>query len=188
MAEAAADDDLAFTNRGGYSLVHRTVFVYGALMADECIGALLRGGEISCRRVNKRPGSVPMYRRFAQRDAPSLAGAVHTGDALHSCDGVLLERLQPQEVDLIDAFMNKAFDRLMVEVTAEDGVGGHTQVEALMYVCPEEEASKHLDVAREWTFSAFRTKHLENARQAAARARESFIQEQAAEKAAQAQA
>ena len=71
MMQAAGQEDIGFTERGGYSLVHRTVFVYGALMAEECLGALLRGGEVSYRRIAKRSASVAGYRRLAQRDAPA---------------------------------------------------------------------------------------------------------------------
>ena len=156
MAEA----DLGFTERGGYSLVHRTVFVYDALMAEECIGALLRGGEISYRRVQRRTGRVVGYQRLPMQEDPLLAGAVQTGDAEHSFEGIILERLQPNEVKAIDAFVCKEFDRLTVDVVAEDGFGGTTQLEALMYVCPEESAAKLLDAAGSWSFPDFRRKHL----------------------------
>ena len=109
--------DPAFTERGGYSLLHRTVFVYDCLMADECLNALLRDGGASSRSVFKKQASFNGYARRPLKGAPWLAGAVQTADASQSCDGVLLERLQPNEVKLIDAFQNENFDRLVEKVT-----------------------------------------------------------------------
>ena len=89
-----------------------------------------------------------------------MLSSLHTGDAAQRCDGVLLERLQPRQLELIDQWMDKGFDRLVVNVTAEDGVGGRGEVEALMYVCPEE-ARHRLDEARPWSYADFRRQHLE---------------------------
>ena len=180
-AAEEADADVGFTERGGYSLVHRTVFVYDSLMADECLHALLQPGS---RRIGKRPGYIGRHKRLAVRDAPWLAAAVATDDASDRCDGVLLERLQPSELRAIDSFMDDRLDRLMVGITAEDGVGGQTQVEALMYVCPEDSASTLLDGGRQWSYATFRTTHLEKVAAVCGACREHFLADEAKEKAA----
>lgn len=181
----APEGDIGFTERGGYSLVHRTVFVYDALMAEECLGALIRGGEISYRRVQRRAGRVMGYHRMPMREDAMLAGAVQTGDAEHMCEGLILERLQPNEVKAIDAFVCKEFDRLTVEVSAEDGFGGTTQLEALMYVCPGDAAERLLDLNASWTFPDFRRKSLGACVEAYIKpARQQFLAEEAAEAAA----
>ena len=89
-AANAMADDIGFTERGGYSLVHRTVFVYDALMAEEVLGALLRGGEVSYRRVARRAGKIGGYRLLGHRFAAGLAGAAdrkaRAGEGLHCAD------------------------------------------------------------------------------------------------------
>jgi len=173
--------ELGFSNRGGYSLVHRTIFVYDALMADECVKELLRGGEQSARVIAKRPGTIAGYKCLTLKGAEWIAAAVHTGNTADSCEGVLLERVQPNEVDLIDAFQPKTFDRLMVQVAASNGVGGMEEVEALMYVCPSDlslvgESAEQ----KSWTYPSFRTQHMQQVVEKVVKPiRENYLVEQA---------
>ena len=177
--------DPAFTERGGYSLLHRTVFVYDCLMADECLNALLRDGGASSRSVFKKQASFNGYARRPLKGAPWLAGAVQTADASQSCDGVLLERLQPNEVKLIDAFQNENFDRLVEKVTVSNGVGGFEEVEAYVYVCPEDNASALLEEGKAWTYAEFRRHHLAAVVEDVVKpCRARFLAEQQAEEAA----
>jgi gamma-glutamylcyclotransferase (GGCT)/AIG2-like uncharacterized protein YtfP len=135
-----------------YSLLHRTVFVYGPLMAEETMKAMLQTNRI----LQQRPGRVAGYGRFALKDEP-LPAAIKAGPLVR-CDGLLLERLQPVEMRAIDALMNKAFDRVVVSVEAENGFGGQEQVEALMYVCPSEAL---VNTDQPWSYTDFRKEHLE---------------------------
>ena len=121
-----------------YSLVHRTVFVYDALMAEEALEALLvpAGGETARVRA-KRAAKVSGYGRYCMMDSPLPAALPAASDSY--IEGLLLERLQPSEVRAIDAFYNgepRQFDRRSVPVQVENGFGGHEEVEGLLYVCP----------------------------------------------------
>ena len=148
-----------------YSLVHRRIFVCCSLMAEEVVDALLAASGQGTARSglrNSRPGSVFGYGRFCLRtDDPwlqHLPGALPAGPRVKT-DGHLIERLQPRELDIIDLFMPKLFDRMMVKVTTENGFGGKEEMEALMYVCPTERQDM-LDTGRPWDYGEFRTKHL----------------------------
>lgn len=143
-----------------YSLLHRTLFVYGALMAEEALEALLMPASgRTARSRAKRPGKAHGYGRWCQADSP-LPAALPAGPLVR-CDGLLLEWMQPSEMRAVDAFMDKRFDRLVVTVTAEDGVGGHEEVEALMYICPPSLAKEVcLQPLSEWNYVSFRSDHL----------------------------
>ena len=136
-----------------YSLLHRSVFVYGPMMADETQAMLLQPGN---RNLHKRPGKVAGFGRFALKEAGALPGALASGPLVR-CDGLLLERLQPTEMRAIDAFMNKSFDRIVVKVEVENGFGGQEEIDALMYVCPSQDM---LNTEAPWNYVEFREKHL----------------------------
>ena len=87
--------------------------------------------------------------------------------------GVLLELLQPVELRAIDA-LHTSFDRLLATVVTENGFGGTSEVEALMYACPPEAAE--LLEAREWSYSDFRERHLQAfVKEVVAPCREQFV-------------
>lgn len=136
-----------------YSMLHRTVFVYCPLMAEEVRRTMLQPGN---RILATRPGTVAGYCRFSLKEEP-LPGALASGPSVR-CDGLLLERLQPSEMRAIDAFMNKSFDRIVVQVEAGNGFGGQETIEALMYVCPSEQL---LDTNAPWSYPEFREQFLD---------------------------
>jgi gamma-glutamylcyclotransferase (GGCT)/AIG2-like uncharacterized protein YtfP len=140
-----------------YSLLHRTVFVYGPMMAEECFKAMLQPGN---RILQQRPGKVAGYSRFALKAEP-LPAAIAAGPLVR-CDGLLLERLQPAEMRAIDALMNKRFDRVVVNVEAENGFGGQETVEALMYIVSGQETVEEIvDTTKPWSYTEFRDEFLE---------------------------
>ena len=175
-----------------YSLVHRAVFAYDPLMADETHTMLLKPGN---RILSKRPGVVEGYHIWSMAlsatitlgngatvAAGPLPGALAaTGPEAESvqCDGLLLERLQPAEMRAIDALMNRQWDRIVVRVRAENGYGGHEEVEALMYVCPPRVSEELLDASRPWSYTDFRKTHLSGyLEQVVAPCREQFEQDE----------
>lgn len=147
-------EDFPTSGKYEYSLLHRRVFVYGPLMAEEARNELLAPGS---RIISNRPGKVHGYGRWSFKDVP-LPAALPAG-SLVRCDGLLLERLQPAELRAIDSFMDTRFERLVVHVTAENGFGGSEDLEALMYVCPTAEA-KLLDTNKPWAYPEFREQHM----------------------------
>lgn len=152
-------------NDVSYSLLHRSLFVFGAMMAEEVLDALLAiSGEGTARSGlrSSKPGTVYGYGRFCLKTADpwlsQLPGALPAG-ARVKIDGHLIERLQPRELEVIDLFMPKPFERLVVQVNTENGFGGKEEIEALMYVCPQAQQDL-LDTSRPWQYSEFRAKAL----------------------------
>jgi len=150
-----------------YNLVHRTVFVYGTLMAEEVVDALLAPGSGTARSGlrSTRPGKVFGYGRWCltergpdDKGFSAMPGALPAGPLVR-CDGKLLERLQPSELKVLDSFHDPRFERIVVEVHAEDGIGGKEPVQALMYVCPQS-ASDLLDTNKPWNYAEFRVKEM----------------------------
>lgn len=149
-----------------YNTLHRNLFVFGSLMAEEVLDALLAIGDGTARRGvrNSKSGIVHGYGRFCIRTEDPwlrhLPGALPAGERVR-IDGHLIERLTPRELELIDLFMPKVFDRLVVTVNTNDDFGGSQSIDALMYVCPRER-QEMLDTNRPWDYRDFRTKHLTN--------------------------
>ena len=173
--EAAAltpSSSFDFASQPAQTSRDRSIFVCGALMADEVLDALLGGLVTKSRTINKRPGTVKGYVRCAMK-----GGAVEAGAMPHASSeiaGVLLELLQPVELRAIDAYMHTSFDRLLATVVTENGFGGTSEVEALMYACPPEAAE--LLEAREWSYSDFRERHLQAfVKEVVAPCREQFV-------------
>jgi len=150
-----------------YNLVHRTVFVYGSLMAEEVVDALLAPGSGTARSGLRctRPGKVFGYGRWClkvtgttPRSFSAMPGSLPAGPLVR-CDGHLLERLQPSELKCIDSFHDPRFERIVVDVHAEDGFGGKEVVQALMYVCPHASGDL-LDTSKPWNYQEFRVKEM----------------------------
>jgi len=147
-----------------YSTLHRNLFVFGSLMAEEVLDALLSIGQGTARAGlrSSRTGTVHGYGRFCLRTEDpwlsQLPGALPAGPRVR-IDGHLIERLQPRELEVIDLFMPKPFERLVVTVTLAGNFGGHEEVEALMYVCPTSQQDI-LDTQRPWQYAEFRAKHM----------------------------
>ena len=148
-----------------YATFQRNLFVFDVLMAEEILDALLAVNTGSTARAGLRqskPATVHGYGRFCLRtEDPWLAqlpGALPAGPRVR-IDGHLIERLQPRELEVIDLFMPKPFERLVVTATTENGFGGKEEIETLMYVCPQE-MQNMLDTDRPWMYSEFRAKHL----------------------------
>jgi len=87
-----------------------------------------------------------------------MPGALPAGPLVR-CDGHLLERLQPSELKVLDSFHDPRFERIVIDVHAEDGFGGKEVVQALMYVCPQS-ASELLDTSKPWNYQEFRVKEM----------------------------
>ena len=91
--------------------VFRTLFVYGPLMADEVLQTLLGrvpkhrpatlNGWVRCckRGAEQLPGVCSTHRGLV---AASYPAAVKTDDHSHEIEGLLLERLRPQELRCLD--------------------------------------------------------------------------------------
>jgi hypothetical protein len=142
-----------------YSMLHRNLFVYDALMAEEVLDALLVSGSGTARRGirSSRPATVFGYGRWCMKSVP-LPGALPAGPRVR-CDGHLIERLQPSELETIDKFMHRRFERMVVTVQTENGFGGQEEAEALMYVCPTV-YSEVLETSTPWNYTEFRVNHL----------------------------
>jgi len=177
------------------NLVLRSVFVYGTLMAEEVVDALLAPGSGTARSGlrTSRPGKVFGYGRWCLRgnqEQPGMQvmpGALPAGPLVR-CDGHLLERLQPSELKVLDSFHDPRFKRIVVEVQAEDGFGGKQVVEALMYVCPSN-AAELVDTQKPWNYAEFRSNYLNRFIAEVARPhRKRFEEQEAMEREANAQA
>ena len=86
-----------------------------------------------------------------------MPGSLPAGPLVR-CDGHLLERLQPSELKCIDSFHDPRFERIVVDVHAEDGFGGKEVVQALMYVCPHASGDL-LDTSKPWNYQGERKTH-----------------------------
>lgn len=178
------------------SEIFRTLFVYGPLMADEVLMLLLG-------RVPKhRPATLNGWVRCCKRGAEQVAGvcsthrglvaasypaAVQTDDHNHNIDGLLLERLRPQELRCLDhckpspppdhptganliltwmqtvracarADEDPTYQQTQVTVTTNSGFGASEPVTALVYAWGG--AASELDVQRPWSYTEFRTHNM----------------------------
>ena len=165
MAASLADPPP--TNR---SEIFRTLFVYGPLMADEVLTALLG-------RVPKhRPATLTGYLRVGKKGAEQIQGvcsthrglvaasypaAVQSGKDEHCIEGILLERLRPQELRCLDHYEDPTYRQTPVTVTAPSGFGASETVSSLIYAWPSTAtAAKSLDVNRGWSYTEFRAHHM----------------------------
>jgi gamma-glutamylcyclotransferase (GGCT)/AIG2-like uncharacterized protein YtfP len=152
------------------SEVFRTLFVYGPLMADEVLSALLT------RVPRHRPATLTGFARCCKRGADQIAGvcsthrglvaasypaAVRTDAPGHQIEGLLLERLRPQELRCLDHYEDPSYQQTQVTVTANSGFGANEPVSALIYAWPSTAAAaEQLDIHREWSYTEFRTHHM----------------------------
>lgn len=150
--------------------VFRTLFVYGPLMADEVLLALLG------RVPKQRPATLVGFVRCCKRGAEQIPGvcsthrglvassypaAVKTDQAGHEVEGIILERLRPQEVRCLDHYEDGSYRQMQVTVTAPSGFGSSEPVTALVYAWPNtSEAAAALDVNRDWSYTQFRQHHM----------------------------
>ena len=99
------------------SEIFRTLFVYGPLMADEVLMALL--GRVPSQRPATLVGWIRCCKKGAQQIdgvcsthrglvAASYPAAVRTDQSNHQIDGILLERLRPQELRCLDHCAHRA--------------------------------------------------------------------------------
>ena len=139
------------------SEVFRTLFVYGPMMAEECITALLG------RVPKRRPATLPKYVRCCKKGADQVGvctthrglvaagypAVTHTGVDDHSVDGCIYERLRPKELRALDYYEDDAYERISVHVEAESPFGGREAVECLVYTWPTS-AANALDIRVPW--------------------------------------
>jgi gamma-glutamylcyclotransferase (GGCT)/AIG2-like uncharacterized protein YtfP len=125
------------------------LFVYGTLMADEVLVALL--GRAPARRQARIHGFVRGCVRGEAFPAVLRAGAEQ------SVDGLLIENLLPRELEALDFYEDEGYERITIPVTTADG----TVVEAMMYLWPQAQADE-VDRDRAWSYADFRETRLES--------------------------
>lgn len=142
------------------SAVLRSIFIYGPLMAEEAITALLG------RVPPARPARLDGYVRCCQKGAEEVAGVCSTHRSLvrvgypaiaaaadgHSVEGILFERLRPQEMQALDFYEDDNFQRDFVRVKTSGGFGGEEDVDTLAYVWPPAGVVT-LDATAKWSFT-----------------------------------
>jgi len=147
--------------------VLRTLFVYGPMMADEALMALIG------RVPTKRPAVLAGYVRVCKQGAEQISGVCSTQRSLvrngypatvqsvegTSVEGILLERLRPQEMSAFDFYEDDTYKRQLVQVTAENGFGGQEVLPTLCYVWPSDRISE-LDLRAPWEYTKFRTSNM----------------------------
>uniref|UniRef100_A0A7S2N3T9 Putative gamma-glutamylcyclotransferase n=1 Tax=Haptolina brevifila TaxID=156173 RepID=A0A7S2N3T9_9EUKA len=148
------------------AIVLRTLFVYGPMMAEEALVALLGRvptkrpatlvGHVRCCKVGhaQQPGVCSTHRSLVRSGYPAVAKS-----EVHKVEGILLERLRPQEMSIFDYYEDSAYNRQLVKLTAENGFGGHEEVESLCYVWPSSRIDE-LDMGASWEYPQFRTSNM----------------------------
>lgn len=121
----------------------KCVFVYGSLLADEVVAALLG------RRPARAPASVAGYARFALKDV-SYPSATHTGAGLLS--GSLLRGLDDAELSTLDAFEGDEYVSRVVDAELEGG----ERVSCIVYEWAGGAERQH----GEWSYESWRAQHL----------------------------
>lgn len=149
------------------SAVLRSLFVYGPLMAEEAITALLG------RVPPSRPAKLFGYARCCQKGSEEASGVCSTNRSLvrlgypavaaagdgYVVEGILLERLRPQEMAALDFYEDDNFKRESVKVVASSGFGGEEELETLAYIWPPGGVVT-LDPTAQWSYTNFRSQHM----------------------------
>ena len=164
---AAASPLAASPSESHRSAVLRSLFVYGPLMAEEAITALLG------RVPPSRPAKLFGYTRCCQKGSEEASGVCSTHRSLvrlgypavaaagkgYVVEGILLERLRPQEMQALDFYEDDNFKREVVKVVAASGFGGEEELESLAYIWPPAGVVT-LDPTIPWSYTNFRTQHM----------------------------
>lgn len=148
----------------------RTLFVYGPMMAEEVVVALLG------RSPARRPATLSGYARCCKKGAEQRDGVcsthrslvaatypavIETGNPAHEVEGIILERLRPQEIRCLDYFEDESYQKIPVQVVTENGFGGRTPIDCLVYSYPSTQmAASLLDPSKPWGYKEFRQHHL----------------------------
>ena len=166
LAEAVPASPAQSTPR---SAILRTLFVYGPLMADEAVNALLGRvppsrpatlpGHVRCckRGRDETPGICSTHRGLVHAGYPAAIATGHESDAI---EGVLFERLRPQEMSMFDHYEDNDYLREHVRVVAANGFGGQEEVECLVYLWPRAGATA-LNLEAPWAYTDFRTRNMQ---------------------------
>jgi hypothetical protein len=125
-----------------------------------------------------RPATLQGWSRCCKKGAEQIAGVCSTHRGLvaasypavmqtcqseHSVEGIILERLRPQEIRCLDFYEDDSYQKVPCTVTAESGFGGHEPVEALVYAWPTNAtAAAALDGSRPWQYTHFRQHHMQS--------------------------
>ena len=148
--------------------VLRTLFVYGPLMAEEAVNALIGrtptmrtatlAGHVRCckRGAEELTGVCSTHRSLVRAGYPA---ATPTGADADGVEGVLLERLRPQELQILDFYEDDTYMREVVRVRTAGGFGAEEEVMAFAYVWPAKQVSA-LDLKAPWQYTEFRTKNM----------------------------
>ena len=148
--------------------VLRTLFVYGPMMSEEAITALIG------RVPTMRPAMLPGHVRCCRRGADGASGvctthrglvqmgypaATATGHPTDVGEGVLLERLRGPELQLLDYYESDEYNREVVKVRASNGFGAAEETTAFAYLWPTKHVSA-LELRMPWHYTDFRAKHM----------------------------
>ena len=126
------------------------VFVYGSLLFDEVLLALLK------RNPSTRPAVLRGFTRYALRGRvyPAIAPASEAAGDGGQVEGLLLCDLTAAERSILDDFEDEDYVKTMLDVRAEDGA----MVQADAYVWRAEFAS---ELEGSWDCATFRAAHLD---------------------------
>ncbi|KAI6679130.1 hypothetical protein NL676_033011 [Syzygium grande] len=123
------------------------VFVYGSLLADDVVRALLN------RVPPSSPALLPEFHRF------SIKGRVYPAILplpKHTVAGKVLMGITVPELDVLDTFEDVEYARTTVQVTLLDG---SDKLEAEAYVW----SNKHdPDLYGDWDFEEWKQKHMDD--------------------------
>ncbi|KAL6578604.1 AIG2-like protein D [Orobanche minor] len=123
------------------------VFVYGSLLSDDVVRALL------CRVPPSLPAALPSYQRFSikGRVYPAIIPAVDK-----KVIGKVLLDLTPHELHILDAFEDVEYERTSVDVFLGDG---SQKLKAYTYVW---ENKTDPDLHGEWAFEDWKLLHMKD--------------------------
>ncbi|KAL6536304.1 AIG2-like protein D [Orobanche gracilis] len=123
------------------------VFVYGSLLSDDVVRALL------CRVPPSLPAALPSYQRFSikGRVYPAIIPAVDK-----KVIGKVLLDLTPPELHIFDAFEDVEYERRSVDVFLGDG---SEKLKAYTYVWKNKTDS---DLHGEWDFEDWKLMHMKD--------------------------
>lgn len=143
------------------------MFVYGPLMADEAVKALLGrnppsrtailDGYIRCcqKGAETAPGICTTHRSLVRAGYPAVA----RGASSDFVEGILLENLRSNEMQALDYYEDPSYKRQVVKVRAPNAFGGEEELEALVYCVPIEGVNA-LDANAQWHYKTFRAQHM----------------------------
>ncbi|EIE26750.1 AIG2-like protein [Coccomyxa subellipsoidea C-169] len=123
------------------------VFVYGTLMSEEVVAALIR------RAPRQQPAKIRGYRRH--RIKGFIFPAIVPAEESDEVNGLVLYGLNCEEMEVFDEFEGEEYYKTDATPILADG----SQVDASVYVW--QDSARHLLYGK-WDYQEWRRKHLEN--------------------------